>query len=229
MYTSITVFFLIIYFICITNGIDIGKIQKGGGIQFNELFSKLSNNPGKTAGVVIGLIFLIGLIVYFSMGSDITTDTPSVPTPSVPPPTDTPEPAPATAPGKCSNNPCRNGANCIDIDENNYSCVCPQGYSGPNCETSSDTAGVDITVVDTTFERRGRRGGGGRSGGGGRNSDKKCNSFTPCSGIRILNPANYDTPCPSSGCTDTLCCKNPDTPADTCDSYDGCVLPNTKK
>ena len=87
-----------------------------------------------------------------------------IPTPSVPSPpttTDTPEPAPASAPGKCSNNPCRNGGNCVDIDENNYSCVCPQGYSGPNCETSSDTAGIDITVVDTTFERIGRRGGGG--------------------------------------------------------------------
>ena len=118
MYTSITVFFLIVYFICITNGINIGKIQKGGGIQFDELFSKISNNPSKTAGVVIGLIFLIGLIVYFSMGSDTTTtDTPS---PSVTTPTtDTPEPAPATAPGKCSNNPCRNGGKCVDIDENN--------------------------------------------------------------------------------------------------------------
>ena len=152
MYTNITVFFLIVYFICITNGINISKIQRGGGIEFNELFSKLSNNPGKTAGVILGLIFLIGLIVYFSISSSDTTSTDtSTSSASSPPATDTPVSAPATAPGKCINNPCRNGGNCIDIDENNYSCVCPQGYSGPSCETYSDTAGVDITVIDTTF------------------------------------------------------------------------------
>ena len=45
-----------------------------------------------------------------------------------------------------------------------------KGYSGPYCETSSDTAGIDITVIDTTFERIGRRGGGGGRRFG-RNSD----------------------------------------------------------
>ena len=148
MYLGIAIFFLVVYLICINNGINlskrISKIQKGG-FEGGELFGKLKNNPGKTFAVIIGFIVIIGLIVYFSMDSNDT------PTPSVPSPTPTP-----SVPSKCNNNPCRNGGNCIDIDENNYKCMCPQGFSGSNCETRSDTAGVDITVVDTTFESRGR-------------------------------------------------------------------------
>jgi len=180
MYSGISVFFLVVYLICINNGINlsksISKIQKGG-FEGGEFINKLKNNPGKTAGATLGLIFIVGLIVYFSMGKDTPTPTPT-PEPTTDTPTPpAPEPATATSPGKCSNNPCKNGANCIDIDENNYSCVCPPGYSGPTCETSSNTAGVDITVVDTTFESRGRRGrrgrrGGGGGGGGNGNSDR---------------------------------------------------------
>ena len=93
MYSGISVFFLVVYLICINNGINlsksISKIQKGG-FEGGELFSKLKNNPGKTAGVTFGLIFIVGLIVYFSMGKDTPTPEPTpeptsdAPTPPVP-------------------------------------------------------------------------------------------------------------------------------------------------
>jgi hypothetical protein len=37
----------------------------------------------------------------------------------------------------CFSNPCRNGANCSPLYENPlmYTCSCPLGYSGKNCET----------------------------------------------------------------------------------------------
>ena len=37
----------------------------------------------------------------------------------------------------CSNNsvsPCLNGGNCSIVGNNNYSCSCPQGYNGVNCQ-----------------------------------------------------------------------------------------------
>ena len=36
---------------------------------------------------------------------------------------------------ECASNPCENGGNCTD-GENNYYCYCVTGYSGKNCETS---------------------------------------------------------------------------------------------
>ena len=36
---------------------------------------------------------------------------------------------------ECNSSPCQNGAVCIDGD-NSYTCQCPDGYSGDNCETS---------------------------------------------------------------------------------------------
>ena len=34
---------------------------------------------------------------------------------------------------ECESNPCKNGGNCTD-GFNSYSCVCPDGYTGINCE-----------------------------------------------------------------------------------------------
>uniref|UniRef100_A0A3B3S4Y1 Delta-like protein n=1 Tax=Paramormyrops kingsleyae TaxID=1676925 RepID=A0A3B3S4Y1_9TELE len=39
---------------------------------------------------------------------------------------------------ECSNNPCRNGGSCTDL-ENTYSCVCPPGFYGTNCDLSAVT------------------------------------------------------------------------------------------
>ena len=35
---------------------------------------------------------------------------------------------------QCSNFPCLNGGNCSIVGNNNYSCSCPQGYNGVNCQ-----------------------------------------------------------------------------------------------
>jgi len=37
---------------------------------------------------------------------------------------------------RCSPNPCNNGATCIN-EKNGYSCLCPSGYSGANCQTNT--------------------------------------------------------------------------------------------
>uniref|UniRef100_W5L7G4 Delta-like protein n=1 Tax=Astyanax mexicanus TaxID=7994 RepID=W5L7G4_ASTMX len=39
---------------------------------------------------------------------------------------------------ECSDNPCRNGGSCTDM-ENTYNCACPPGYYGRNCELSAMT------------------------------------------------------------------------------------------
>ena len=35
---------------------------------------------------------------------------------------------------ECHNNPCQNGASCLN-GENRYDCTCKPGFSGINCET----------------------------------------------------------------------------------------------
>ena len=35
---------------------------------------------------------------------------------------------------ECANNPCQNNGTCQDL-LSNYTCICADGYSGPNCST----------------------------------------------------------------------------------------------
>ena len=39
-------------------------------------------------------------------------------------------------PDECKTNPCMHGGTCTD-GENNYSCKCAPGYTGPNCGNST--------------------------------------------------------------------------------------------
>ena len=47
----------------------------------------------------------------------------------------------------CSNNsvsPCLNGGNCSIVGNNNYSCSCPQGYNGVNCQICNSNVFFNI-------------------------------------------------------------------------------------
>ena len=35
----------------------------------------------------------------------------------------------------CYSSPCQNGATCENTDDDSYTCDCPDGYTGTNCET----------------------------------------------------------------------------------------------
>lgn len=34
----------------------------------------------------------------------------------------------------CFINPCRNGGSCVNVNSTSYSCTCPPGFSGAQCE-----------------------------------------------------------------------------------------------
>ena len=42
-------------------------------------------------------------------------------------------------PNKCSTNPCKNGATCLTIGADNYSCLCTSYYTGTHCENAVPT------------------------------------------------------------------------------------------
>ena len=124
-------------------------MQSGG--DFSDFLSKIRQNPKGT--ILFSSIFIIVLIfiLYFIFSEDDTSTPAPTPDPT-PEPTSTPEPA--SRPGKCSSNPCLNNAKCIDVDENNYICACPSGYSGINCEDRASSASREIDM--TVFQERGR-------------------------------------------------------------------------
>lgn len=37
---------------------------------------------------------------------------------------------------ECSSSPCKNSATCLD-GVNSYTCICPNGYNGSDCETGN--------------------------------------------------------------------------------------------
>ncbi|XP_078359091.1 retinoschisin-like [Oculina patagonica] len=46
----------------------------------------------------------------------------------------------------CTNNPCKNGATCKVTGDDTYSCQCPDGFEGDNCETSKISK-LEIAVM----------------------------------------------------------------------------------
>ncbi|KAK7105726.1 hypothetical protein V1264_017068 [Littorina saxatilis] len=52
--------------------------------------------------------------------------------------------APASDIDECASSPCQNGGSCVD-QVNAYTCNCPAGYNGSNCETGSC---ANYTVLD---------------------------------------------------------------------------------
>ncbi|XP_068719980.1 uncharacterized protein [Montipora capricornis] len=48
---------------------------------------------------------------------------------------------------ECLPNPCTNGGSCVD-GINNYSCICPVGYKGDNCETDIDECSTNSHSCD---------------------------------------------------------------------------------
>ena len=43
----------------------------------------------------------------------------------------------ATGAGACAASPCQNGGTCTDGPDNTYTCACPAGYSGTNCQIAA--------------------------------------------------------------------------------------------
>uniref|UniRef100_A0A803V450 EGF-like domain-containing protein n=1 Tax=Ficedula albicollis TaxID=59894 RepID=A0A803V450_FICAL len=51
-------------------------------------------------------------------------------------PTETLFPFPVPAADVCDSNPCQNGGICLSgLNDNFYSCECPQGFTDPNCSS----------------------------------------------------------------------------------------------
>ena len=44
---------------------------------------------------------------------------------------------------ECDSFPCRNGATCVDL-ENEFECACPTGYEGVFCETRQSRHNIQI-------------------------------------------------------------------------------------
>lgn len=81
----------------------------------------------------------------------------------------------------CSPNPCRNGANCLDLGSNNYQCVCTGGWTGPLCEEAIDyCAGDPCYYGDCVSSSNGFQ----------------CNCFTGWTGNTCNIPLNFCVPNP---------------------------------
>ena len=47
----------------------------------------------------------------------------------------------------CDNNPCQNDGTCA-VSGNSYTCSCPDGYSGDNCQTSMFSVNLPLDLAD---------------------------------------------------------------------------------
>ena len=56
------------------------------------------------------------------------------------------------APNECSLFPCKHGGTCIDQLPAGYYCICPNGYSGPNCELNTATFTGNSYVLFSSTE-----------------------------------------------------------------------------
>ena len=53
----------------------------------------------------------------------------------------------------CAPNPCTNGGTCED-KVNNYTCTCPMGYAGRNCQESESVVNVHLLETIITEQYR---------------------------------------------------------------------------